>query len=121
MSKQNQPTGQEVKPFERLNHEDRLLLMRFICSFAWADLEIRDEERALVSSMIRRLQFNEREGRQIREWLEVPPRPDAVDPANVPKKHREVFLEAMRSTIAADGQIAPEEQESLSLFGRLIR
>ena len=28
-----------------LTREDRLRLMKFVCSFAWADLEIQDEER----------------------------------------------------------------------------
>ena len=42
-----------------LNSEDRLRLMKFICSFAWADLHIQDSERHFVRSMVARLGLSE--------------------------------------------------------------
>ena len=39
----------------KLPREDRLRLMRFVCSFAWADLEVKKTERALVSKMAKKL------------------------------------------------------------------
>ena len=36
----------------QLDLEERLRLMKFVCSFAWADLEIQDEERTMVGKMI---------------------------------------------------------------------
>jgi len=106
---------------EDLTHEERLLLMRFVCSFAWADLEIRPEEREFVAMMIRRLELDADERRQVLEWLEVPPSPDSVDPDRVPRTHRMKFLRAVESTVTVDGEVSPEERENLVLFAQLIR
>jgi len=107
-------------PLAALDRRDRLRLMKFVCSFAWADLEIRPEERAFVANLIERLEFDEEEARKVVGWLKVPPGPDAVDPTLVPHKHRKVFLEAVEGVVAADGRITPEESENLSLFRDLL-
>jgi len=104
-----------------LAHQDRLRLMKFVCSFAWADLEVRPEERHFVERMVERLGLDEAEARAVREWLRVPPGPEAVDPTAVPQAHRRVFLEAIEGVIRADGEVAPEERESLQLFRSLLR
>jgi uncharacterized tellurite resistance protein B-like protein len=104
-----------------LSREERLLLMRFVCSFAWADLEVKQEERELVASLIRRLQLDDEEKRQVLQWLETPPPPEAVDPRLVPREHRMKFLRAVESTVTVDGEVSPEERESLILFAQLIR
>ena len=104
-----------------LDKEDRLRLMRFICSFAWADLEVQDAERSLVARMIERLDLNPAESNLARSWLEVPPRPEELDPAEIPRAHRELFLQAAREVIAADGEIDPDEAENLALFEQLLR
>jgi hypothetical protein len=106
---------------KELTREERLLLMRFVCSFAWADLEVRPEERDLVARLIRRLELDDDESRQVYEWLESPPSPGSVDPKLVPRAHRMRFLRAVESTVAVDGEISPEERESLVLFAKLIR
>ena len=106
---------------EELSRDERLLLMRFVCSFAWADMEVKAEERALVARMIRRLQLNEEERQQVLHWLECPPAPDSVDPKLVPRAHRMKFLRAVESTVAVDGEVSAEERDSLVLFAKLIR
>jgi len=108
-------------PLNELTREERLLLMSFVCSFVWADLEVKPEERELVSQMIRRLQLDDEEKRQVFEWLESPPSPGTVDPRLVPKAHRMKFLRAVESTVAVDGEVSPEERENLLLFAKLIR
>ena len=40
-----------------LDRADRLQLMKFVCSFAWADLEIHRKERAFVRDLVQRLEF----------------------------------------------------------------
>ena len=40
---------------DRLSSAERLRLMKFVCSFAWADLEVRPEERRFVARLIDRL------------------------------------------------------------------
>lgn len=104
-----------------LNREDRLRLMKFVCSFAWADLEVRPEEREFVSDLIERLQLTSDEARQVRGWLESPPRPDQVDPNDVPVQHRQVFVDTARAVIEQDGEVNEEEAFTLALFERLVR
>src|SRR5688500_5353669 len=97
--------------FEGLSREDRLLLLKFVCAFAWTDLEIRDSERRLVRRLVERLKLDDDDARQVEEWLTVAPSPQSVDPARVPQDHRRTFIEAVRALIYADGQVDPEERE----------
>ncbi|MEM7247585.1 MAG: TerB family tellurite resistance protein [Acidobacteriota bacterium] len=106
---------------ETLTSEDRLSLVRFVCSFAWADLEITDEERELVGSLVEDLGLEGGEKRQALGWLERPPRPDDVDPTLVPMEHRQLFVQAAREIIAGDGRLSDEELDSLRIFELLLR
>jgi uncharacterized tellurite resistance protein B-like protein len=112
---------EEQAPLQELTREERLLLMRFVCSFAWADLEVKPEERVLVARLIRRLKLDDEERQQVLRWLESPPAPNSVDPKLVPRAHRMKFLRAVESTVTVDGEISPEERENLVLFAKLIR
>ncbi|WP_052546655.1 TerB family tellurite resistance protein [Enhygromyxa salina] len=102
-----------------LPREDRLRLMKFVCSFAWADLEVQDEERDFVGSMIETLNLQD-DRKQIEGWLKHPPPPEEVDPTDVPREHRELFLDAVRRLVAADDRIDPQEAETLALFEQLL-
>ena len=94
--------------------------MRFVCSLAWADLEVRPKERAAVKKRVRRLHLDEAEAKLVDEWLKVPPPAEDVDPAKVPHKHRKVFLDAVKGMAKADGEIDAEERESLALLEQLL-
>ena len=102
-----------------LAREDRLRLMKFVCSFAWADLEIQDQEREFVGKMIKHLEL-ESDRKLIEGWLKHPPPPEEVDPTDVPREHRELFLDAVRRLVAADDKIDPKEAETLALFEQLL-
>lgn len=78
------PVGQEESMFDRLDRRDRLRLVEFVCSFAWADLEIQPEERVFIARLIRRLDLDAEEDRQVQQWLERPPRIDDLDPTSIP-------------------------------------
>ena len=106
---------------DQLDREDRLRLMKFVCSFAWADLEVRPEEREFIADMVVRLELNADEARQVRSWLESPPRAEDVDPNQVPHEHREVFVSAARAVLERDGEVNEEEAFTLELFKRLTR
>jgi uncharacterized tellurite resistance protein B-like protein len=108
-------------PLADLTREERLLLMEFVCSFAWADLEVKPEERELVAKLIRRLEFDDDDAEQVNEWLDAPPPLDDLDPARVPRAHRLAFLRAVENMVTVDGEVSPEERESLVLFAQLIR
>lgn len=105
---------------ESLDRAQRLQLIQFVCSFAWADLEVRDEERSFVAHLVDRLALDSDERHQVRGWLEHPPPPDAVDPMEIPASRRKLFLEAIEGVIAADGEIAAEEREALALLQDLF-
>ena len=105
---------------ERLERSDRLRLMKFVCSFAWADLEIRPEEREFIASMVNRLTLDAEDREKVEGWLELPPSPESVDPTQVPIAHRKVFIDAIRGVIASDGEVSSEEIESFRLFRDLV-
>lgn len=106
---------------EALSREDRMQLMRFVCSFAWADLEIRPEERDFIIKMITRLELNEDETAEVAQWLQVPPRADDLDPEDIPREHRKLFLDAARAMILSDGSVEQVEAENLIILDALLR
>jgi len=106
---------------ERLSRPERLQLLRFVCSFVWADLHVSPDERAFVHKLVRRLKLHPAEALEVEKWLEVPPTPDSVDPASIPAKHRQLFLDAVRAAVTVDGQVRPAEMEDLVLLERLLR
>jgi len=106
---------------DALNREDRLQLMRFVCSFAWADLEITKAEREFIVTMVIRLGLDDEEQKQVAQWLEVPPRADDLDPADIPREHRQLFLDAAKAMIMSDGNVNDEEAENLIILDQLLR
>jgi uncharacterized tellurite resistance protein B-like protein len=105
---------------DKLSHEERMRLVRFVCSFAWADLEVQSEERTFVKKLVRKLGLSAEEASMAEEWLKVPPAPEDVDPTDVPKAHRKLFLDTIRGLVAADKRLDPEEEENLALFEQLL-
>jgi len=106
---------------DALNREDRLQLMRFVCSFAWADLEVTDREREFIVKMVVRLGLDDEEQDQVATWLEVPPRADDLDPADIPREHRQLFLDAAKAMILSDGTVEDVEAENLIILDQLLR
>ncbi len=106
---------------DRLDKEDRLKLMKFVCSFAWADLDVNKDERSMVKKLVKKLQLSADEQKQVQRWLEVPPSAEEVDPASIPRAHRELFLTTIRELIGSDGEISPDEAENYALFEALMR
>ena len=98
-----------------------MLLMRFVCSFAWVDLKIRPEEREMVARLVTRMDLDASEREEVLEWLKTPPTPESVDPQNIPRAHRVLFLREVESVVAVDKEITEEERASVILFGQLIR
>jgi uncharacterized membrane protein YebE (DUF533 family) len=105
---------------EKLSREDRMRLMKFVCSFAWSDLVIQDEERTFVANMIKRIGLDEQEQKLVESWLVVPPPPEEVDPQLIPRAHRQLFLQTAREIVASDNVVDPEERENLTLLEQLL-
>ena len=107
--------------FESLSRDERLLLLRFVCSFAWADLEVREEEIRFVRALVRRLEFDRTEREEVEHWLNRPPSVESLDPKAIPRRHRELFLAAMECVIAVDGEVSPEERENFEILENILR
>ena len=103
-----------------LTARDRLQLLKFVCSFVWADLDVGPSEKTFVLSLTQRLGLSDAEIRQVQAWLETPPPVEEIDPTLVPPQHRRLFLEAIEQALTADGAVTPPESESLALFRQLL-
>lgn len=104
-----------------LSPEDRLRLVRFVCSFAWADLDVNESERAFVHDLVRRLGLSIPEAEEVETWLAHPPPPETIDPAEIPIEHRQVFLDTVLALLGADGSLDPSETESFNLLSQIVR
>jgi uncharacterized tellurite resistance protein B-like protein len=105
----------------RLDPTERLRLLRFVTSFAWADLTVTAGERAYVHRLVSRLHLTPEEAVKVEGWLRSPPSEDEVDPTTIPHQHRQLFLDAVREMMEADGETSPEERETFSLLEQLTR
>ncbi|HVO11379.1 MAG TPA: TerB family tellurite resistance protein [Vicinamibacteria bacterium] len=110
---------ERAKELARLGPADRRKLLRFVIATAWADLMVTPREVGFLENLLRKLRLPPDEEAEVLQWLEEPPRPDEVDPATIPREHRELFLETMRGMMQADGHASAEEKESLRLLERL--
>lgn len=97
--------------FEQLSRDDRMLLLRFVCAFAWTDLTIHDGERKFVERLIERMQLSSDDRSEALAYLHVAPSPEATNPKLVPPEHRRIFIESVRALIYADGEVDAEERE----------
>ena len=104
-----------------LTRHERLQLMRFVCAAVWSDLEVSRSEKTYILSLALRLGLPDHEAEQVREWLEKPPPPEDVDPAQLPHKHRSLFLKAIEEAVAADRVVNAPERESLRLLNELLQ
>jgi uncharacterized tellurite resistance protein B-like protein len=106
--------------YSDLTEEDKLLLVAFVCSFAWADLEIAEEEREFVRALVSRLELDEEGVEKATAWLDHPPNEDEVDPFAIPPEHKRVFLQTVVDMVGADDIIDRMEIETYAIFEELI-
>lgn len=98
---------------EDLSASERLLLLKFLCAFAWTDLEVSDKERRFVRRILELTKLGPDAERQVEEWLDVAPAPASVDPKLVPREHRKLFVDSVRALVYADGKVDADERASL--------
>jgi hypothetical protein len=110
-----------VDELSRLTRGERRRLLQFVTSFAWADLEVSPREVAFVHGLVSRLQLSAEEALEVAGWLKTPPSADDVDPTEIPKQHRQLFLEVVRRMVESDGKASAEEREDLRLLEQLTR
>jgi hypothetical protein len=105
---------------DKLSRDDRLLLLKFVCAYAWTDLKIHEGERRFVERLMSRMELGPEDRKEVERWLHVAPPPNEVDPANVPVEHRRAFIEAVRAVIYADGDVDDEEREQLERLKKAL-
>jgi uncharacterized tellurite resistance protein B-like protein len=105
---------------QKLKKDERLLLLKFVCAFAWADLEVKSSEKALVRKLVTKLKLDDDEKAQVETWLKTPPRAEEVDPNRIPRAHKKLFLDTAKQMIAIDGEIDEAERENLELLEQLL-
>jgi uncharacterized tellurite resistance protein B-like protein len=110
-----------MKGLASLTRRERMQLMRFVCAAVWSDLEVSRSEKTYILSLALRMGLREDEAEQVRGWLEMPPPPEDVDPAQLPREHRSLFLKAIEEAVAADRVVDAPERESLRLLYELLR
>ncbi len=96
-----------------LDRNERLLLLRFVCAYAWTDLEIKAGERKFVERLATRMDLSDDDRKEVEQWLHVAPAPSDVDPKQVPTEHRRTFFEAVRAVMYADGEADADEKQHL--------
>jgi hypothetical protein len=94
-----------------LDTSERLLLLEFVCAFAWSDLSVQSEERQFVHKLVRKLELSDADAEAVEGWLREPPAPEEVDPERVPSRHRRLFLDYAKQLIETDGVVDENEAE----------
>lgn len=103
-----------------LTTDEKLRLLRFMCAFAWADLEISAREREFVLGLIGRMGLAPDDAERAVQWLDHPPAEEDLDPSEIPAEHRRLFLEAALEMVSKDGVIDALEAENFAVFEALV-
>jgi tellurite resistance protein len=104
-----------------LTTDEKLSVMRFICAFAWADLEIQNDEVKLINQIMQALELDKKHYQTVYQWLKRPPRAEDVDPFTIPDNLKEIILDAATGVILADGELQDSEMEMLELLQNILQ
>lgn len=105
---------------DKPTNEDRLRLLRFVCSFAWADLEVTDSEKTYVRELMSKMGLSPEEQAEVDRWLVEPPPAEDIDPFEIPAEHRQAVLAAVAGMIRADGKVSQGELDCFMILESLI-
>lgn len=103
-----------------LSNEEKLRLVKFVCAFAWADLQVDESERKFVRGLVSNMGLSEDELKKVEGWLDSPPVEDDLDPNEIPDDHRQLFLDAALEMVTADGVVDRMEVENYAIFELLM-
>lgn len=104
----------------QLTVEEKTRLIRFMCSFAWADLDVSERERRLIGELIRKLDLPDGIAAEAESWLDHPPSEEDLDPYDIPLEQRRLFVEAAAEIVRADGVVDIMEVENFAIFEALL-
>ena len=101
---------------DQLSEAERVELMRFLCSFAWADGEVQAPERELLERVLGGLKLGAQARAEVTAWLFSPPDMTGFDFAAIPAEKRQLFLDQAFAIASAHGGLAAEELRHLEMF-----
>ena len=90
--------------------------MRFLCSFAWADGEVQEEERRVLERVLGGLELSLEARAEVEGWLLIAPDMKGFDFGAIPAEKRSLFLDHAFEVASAHGGLAGEELRHLKMF-----
>ena len=103
-----------------LTLQEKLDLLAFASAFAWADLEIQQQERRIYMALVDQMGLAESEREIAMSLLSSPPRAEQIDPMTIPEEHRTLFLSTAHNIILADNELKATEASMLDLLKNLL-
>lgn len=100
--------------------DEKLQIMRFVCAFAWADLKVVNEERTLIERFSNALELDATELQQVNDWIIHPPRPEEIDPFDIPTHLKSTILSAASAISIIDGDLDNNEVDLLVLLRSIL-
>lgn len=104
---------------DKLSQEERVLLLRLLAGFAWADGHVAEEEKRFVRRVMSKLPLTADEVKDAESWLLVAPN-EPVPVSRIAPDHRRVFLETVRALMFMDGKIDPAEEAHFEKLRALL-
>ena len=101
---------------DALTEAEQIDLMRFLCSFAWADGEVQAQEKVVLERVLSSLTLSEAGRAEASRWLFRPPNMEGFDFGAIPPDKRALFLDRAFEVAAAHGGLGKEELRHLQMF-----
>ena len=103
---------------DELTESERIELMRFLCSFAWADGEVQPQEKIVLEQVLGGLNMSPEARAEVEPWLTTPPDVEGRELETIDDAKRAAFIDFAYEVAAADGQIAADELKHMKMFLR---
>ena len=95
-------------------------LFHFMCTFAWADMEIQQEEREMIERLMISLNLSPSQFQTVLTWLDdVRSLPD-IDPYEIHPDFREQIYQAAEAIVLSDGEVTFNEKDMLDLLRQVF-
>ena len=105
---------------ENFTSEEKMQIMRFICTFAWADLKVVPSEKLMIERFCNTLQLDENQRKEVNSWTKRPIHPEDIDPFSIPDHLKKYILSAAKAISIVDGDFDEKEAELLELLQNLL-
>jgi uncharacterized membrane protein YebE (DUF533 family) len=105
---------------DELTEAEQIELMRFLCSFAWADGEVHDTERTVLEQVLGGLTLSPEARADAQAWLSEPPDMEGFDFGAISPEKRSAFIDQAFAVAAAHDGLGAQEIRHLKMFMTFI-